>query len=275
MELWYTEKQTPDVGITCKITKTLHSEESPYQKIDIIDTLQFGRMLILDGMVMTTVKDEFIYHEMISHIALNTHPNPQKVLVVGGGDGGAIREIIKHQGVEEAVLCEIDERVIELSKKYLPEIAGALDDSKVEVLAADGIKHIKDKTGYYDIIIVDSTEPIGPAEGLFALEFYQEVHKALRDDGIMVAQTESPYYNGDLISRVYKDISSVFPITRLYYGCIPTYPSGMWTWTIGSKKYDPLMVDEDSIPVYQTKYYTPYLHKAVFQLPQFVKDLLI
>jgi spermidine synthase len=275
LELWYTEKQTPNVGITCKIERTIHSEKSEFQSIDIIDTVQFGRMLVLDGMVMTTNKDEFVYHEMISHVPLNTHPNPQKVLVVGGGDGGAIREIIKHPAVEKATLCEIDGRVIELSKQYLPEIAGKLDDPKVEVLVADGVKHIKERANFYDIILVDSTEPVGPAEGLFALEFYKDIYKALKEDGIMAAQTESPWYNNDLISRVTRDIASVFPIMRLYYGSIPTYPSGMWTWTIGSKKYDPLDIDETKIPNYETKYYTPQLHKTVFQLPKFMTDLVI
>lgn len=274
MELWYTEKQTPNVGITCKLAKTIHTVESEFQKIDIIETLQYGRMLVLDGMVMTTINDEFVYHEMITHVALNTHPNPKRVLVVGGGDGGAIREIIKHPNVEKATLCEIDGRVIELSKEYLPEIACALDNPRVEVLVADGVKHIKEKEGFYDIIIVDSTEPVGPAEGLFALEFYKDIHKALKEDGIMVAQTESPFYNNELISRVYKDIASVFQITKLYYGCIPTYPSGMWTWTMGSKKYDPLMIDDNKFPILETKYYTNQLHKAVFQLPRFVQNLL-
>lgn len=274
MELWYTEKQTENVGITCKITKTLHSEESQFQKIDLIDTIQFGRMLVLDGMVMTTIKDEFVYHEMISHVALNTHPNPERVLVVGGGDGGAIREIIKHPKVKKATLAEIDGRVIELSKEYLPEIAGALDDPKVEVLVDDGIAHVANHENYYDIILVDSTEPVGPAVGLFALDFYKAIHKALKEDGMMVAQTESPFYNADLITRVNKDIASIFPITKLYQCSIPTYPSGLWTFTMGSKKYDPLNFDPATFPGYPTKYYTPNLHKAVFQLPKFVEDLV-
>lgn len=274
MELWYTEKQTENVGITCKLTKTLHTEESQFQKIDLIETLQFGRMLVLDGMVMTTIKDEFVYHEMISHVALNTHPNPERVLVVGGGDGGAIREIIKHPKVKKATLVEIDGRVIELSKQYLPEIAGALDDPKVEVLVDDGIAHVAQNPGAYDIILVDSTEPVGPAVGLFALDFYKSINEALKEDGIMVAQTESPFFNADLITRVFKDINKVFPVTKLYLANIPTYPSGLWSFTMGSKKHDPLQVDTDKIPNYPTKYYTSNLHKAVFQLPKFVEDLV-
>lgn len=275
MELWYTEKQTPNVGITCKISKTLHTEQTPFQSMDVIDTEQFGRMLVLDGMVMTTIKDEFVYHEMISHVALNTHPNPENVLVIGGGDGGAIREIVKNPKVKKATLVEIDGRVIEISKQYLPEIAVALEGNpKVEVLVDDGIAHIQNKKGVYDVILVDSTEPIGPAEGLFALDFYRQISEALKEDGIMVAQTESPFFNNDLIQRVFKDISSVFPLTKLYLASIPTYPSGLWSFTMGSKRWDPEQVDENSIPELNTKYYSAEIHKSVFKLPKFVRDLL-
>ncbi|MHB1654665.1 MAG: polyamine aminopropyltransferase [Desulfitobacteriaceae bacterium] len=275
MELWYTEKQTPNVGITCKLSQTLHTEQTPYQHLAMIDTEQFGRMLVLDGMVMTTVKDEFVYHEMISHVALNTHPNPENVLVIGGGDGGAIREVVKHPSVKKATLVEIDGRVIETSKKYLPEIAVALEGNpKVEVLVDDGIAHLKGKKGVYDVILVDSTEPIGPAEGLFALEFYRDIFSSLREDGIMVAQTESPFFNADLITRVFRDISNVFPLTKIYLASIPTYPSGLWSFTLGSKRWDPEAVDETKIPDLSTKYYSSEIHKAVFKLPNFVRDLL-
>ena len=274
MELWYTEKQTANHGITTKISQTLHSEKTPFQQLDIIETNQFGRMLVLDGMVMTTIKDEFVYHEMISHVALNTHPNPKRVLVVGGGDGGVIREIIKHSSVEKAVLAEIDGRVIETSQEYLPEIAGALNDPKVDVQVVDGIKYIHDNKQAFDIIMVDSTEPVGPAVGLFEKGFYQGIFDALKDDGILVAQTESPWFNSELITREFRDIKSIFPITRLYTVSIPTYPSGLWSFTIASKKYDPLQVDESGIKDLETKYYSAKIHKAVFQLPKFVEELV-
>lgn len=275
MELWYTEKQTSNVGITCKISRTLHDEQTEFQHMAVIDTEQFGRMLVLDGMVMTTIKDEFVYHEMISHVALNTHPNPENVLVIGGGDGGAIREVIKHPKVKKATLVEIDGRVVEVSKELLPEIAVALKGNpKVEVLIDDGIAHIRSKENVYDVILVDSTEPIGPAEGLFALEFYRQIYKALKEDGIMVAQTESPFFNNDLITRVYKDISSVFPLTKLFLANIPTYPSGLWSFTMGSKRWDPEQVEESKLQYLDTKYYCPEIHKSVFKLPKFVQDLL-
>lgn len=273
MELWYTEKQTANHGITTKISQTIHTEKTEFQKLDIIETNQFGKMLVLDGMVMTTDVDEFVYHEMITHVAMNTHPNPKKVLVVGGGDGGAVREIIKHSCVEKVVLAEIDRRVIETSKQFLPQIASGLDDKRVDIQVVDGIKYIHDHKAEFDVIMVDSTEPIGPAVGLFEKGFYQGISDCLREDGILVAQTESPWFNQELIQRVFKDIKSIFPITRLYTVSIPTYPSGLWSFTIGSKKYDPLETKIEGIKDLDTKYYTKQIHKSIFQLPKFVDDL--
>lgn len=275
MELWYTEKQTENYGITAKISKTLHTEQTEFQDLAMIETEQWGKMLVLDGMVMTTDKDEFVYHEMITHLAMNTHPNPKRALVVGGGDGGAIREILKYPSIETAVLAEIDGRVIEVSKEYLPEIAGKLSDPRVDVQVVDGIQYIHDNKNSFDVILVDSTEPVGPAVGLFAKSFYEGIYDALKEDGIMVAQTESPFFNADLISRVYKDISSLFPVTRYYTAAIPTYPSGLWSFTMGSKKHDPLEVDDSKlIEPEGTKYYHKGLHKSVFNVPKFVMELL-
>lgn len=275
MELWYTEKQTPNYGITAKITQTLHTEKTEFQELAMIDTVEFGRMLVLDGCVMTTIRDEYVYHEMIAHVALSAHPNPQRVLVVGGGDGGVIREIIKHSTVEKAVLAEIDGRVIEVSKQYLPEIACALGDPRVDVRVIDGIAHVQENPDTYDVIIVDSTDPIGPAVGLFALDFYQSIARSLKSDGIFVAQTESPFFNAELISRVFGDVSSIFETTRLYLAAIPTYPSGLWSFTIGSKKYDPTVIaDPVRTGQLQTRYYTPELHQGAFALPRFAADLV-
>jgi spermidine synthase len=274
MDLWYTEKQTKNHGITTRINKTLHHDRSEFQTLDVIETAEFGNMLVLDGMVMTTDRDEFVYHEMITHIAMNTHPNPKNVLVVGGGDGGAIREILRYPSVEQAVLAEIDGKVIEASKQFFPKIAGGLNDPRVDIQVADGIQHVRDNKDKYDVILVDSTEPVGPAVGLFQKPFYEEIYEALKEDGIMVAQTESPWFNRDLIRQVFRDISGTFPITRLYTASIPTYPSGLWSFTIGSKKYDPLHVDESKLHAFDTRYYRPELHKALFSLPQFVLELL-
>ncbi|GGG16063.1 polyamine aminopropyltransferase [Paenibacillus aceti] len=274
MELWFTEKQTPVFGITAKIKETLVTEKTDFQDLSIIDTEEFGRMLVLDGMVMTTVKDEFVYHEMVAHPALFTHPNPKRVLVVGGGDGGVIREVLKHPEVEKAVLVDIDGKVIEYSKKFLPEIAGELDNPRVEVQVNDGYMHIVESKNKYDVIMVDSTEPVGPAVQLFERGFYQGIYEALKEDGIFVAQTDNPWFKADLIQQVNRDVKEIFPIVRVYGANIPTYPSGLWTFTIGSKTYDPLQVDETKIPKIDTKYYTPRLHKAAFVLPKFVEDLV-
>lgn len=273
MELWFTEKQTKNFGITAKINKTLHTEQTEFQKLDMVETEEFGNMLILDGMVMTTQKDEFVYHEMVAHVPLFTHPNPENVLVVGGGDGGVIREVLKHPSVKKATLVEIDGKVIEYSKIYLPEIAGKLEDPRVEVKVDDGFMHIANSENVYDVIMVDSTEPVGPAVNLFTKGFYAGISKALKEDGIFVAQTDNPWFTPELINQVQRDVREIFPITRLYIANIPTYPSGMWTFTIGSKKHDPLEVEENRFFDIETKYYTKELHKAAFVLPKFVADL--
>ncbi|MCM3760027.1 spermidine synthase [Alkalihalobacillus oceani] len=274
VELWFTEKQTERFGITAKIKRTLHTEKTDFQQLDVVETEEFGNMLVLDGMVMTTEKDEFVYHEMVAHVPLFTHPEPKHVLVVGGGDGGVIREVLKHPSVEKATLVEIDGKVIEYSKKYLPSIAGALDDPRVDVQVDDGFMHIAKAENAYDVIMVDSTEPVGPAVKLFEKGFYEGISKALKEDGIFVAQTDNPWFHQELIKNVYRDVQDIFPITRLYTGNIPTYPSGLWTFTIGSKRHDPLAVEESRFHEIDTKYYTKELHKAAFVLPKFVADLV-
>ncbi|WP_027718695.1 polyamine aminopropyltransferase [Desulfovirgula thermocuniculi] len=274
MNCWFTELQTPDLKISCRVKKILHEEKTPFQHLAVYDTVQFGRMLTLDDVIQTTVKDEFVYHEMITHVALNTHPHPRRVLVIGGGDGGSIREVLKHGSVEEAVLVEIDERVIAVAREYLPEISFALDDPRVKVVIDDGIKHVGEKKGFYDVIIVDSTDPVGPAIGLFGKEFYQSVYDALTEDGLFVAQTESPFFNAELISRITRDIRDIFPIAKVFLACIPTYPGGLWCFTMGSKKHDPEKVEVEKLPDLQTRYYSPSIHKASFILPPFVQELV-
>lgn len=274
MELWFTEMQTPAVGLTCKVSRTLVEEQTQYQHMAIVDTEQFGRMLVLDGMVQTTERDEFVYHEMIVHVALNTHPNPRRVAVIGGGDGGSIREVLRHPGVEEAVLVEIDGRVVDACREHLPTISSALSNPRVTIQITDGVQHIRDTRNAYDVVLIDSTEPVGSAVGLFSPEFYADVRRALRGDGIMVAQTESPFFNQDLIRRTQAGIRSAFPITRLYLASVPTYPSGLWSFTLGSLRWDPLAVEPSSIPAMPTKYYGRDVHFAAFQLPPFVRELV-
>ncbi len=272
MELWFTEKQTPNLGITCKVVRTLHREKTPYQEILVLDTEQFGRMLVLDGMVQTTLFDEFVYHEMLAHVPLSTHPEPRHVLIIGGGDGGTVREVLRHPHVEKVTLVEIDRRVVEVSRSFLPELAHSFDDPRVEVCFADGVAYVGEREASYDVILVDSPEPVGQAARLFSRPFYEAVFRALRPDGLFVAQTESPFLNRDLIARVWRDVGSIFPITRLYLAAVPTYPSGLWSFTMGSKKFVPEEARAAELP--GLRYYTAEVHRASLKLPRFVQELL-
>jgi len=273
MSFWFTEKQTKSFGITAKINRTLHIEKTDFQQLDMIETEEFGNMLVLDGMVMTSECDEFVYHEMIAHVPLFTHTNPQKVLVVGGGDGGTIREVLKHPNVQKVVQVEIDGKVVEYSKKYLPHISSEYDNPRTELIIGDGFMHILESTDEYDVILVDSTEPVGPAANLFTKGFYSGISNALKEDGIFVAQTDNPWFKGDLIRKAIHDTKEIFPVSKLYTCNIPTYPSGMWTFTLGSKKYNPLTMPDSRFFELDTKYYTKELHYASFVLPKFVQEL--
>ncbi|MDI3546573.1 MAG: spermidine synthase [Halanaerobiales bacterium] len=275
MEKWASEVQTKNLELRFRISEFIHAEKSEFQEIVVVDTLEFGRMLLLDGIVQTTVNDEFVYHEMITHVPLFAHPNPRKVAVIGGGDGGVVREIIKHDSVERVVLCEIDEAVVRVAKEYLPEISCALDDERVEVLFTDGIEYLKKVQNEFDVIIIDSTDPIGPAKGLFVKDFYASVYSALTGNGIFVAQTESPFVFRDILKSAYRSIAQVFPVTRLYLATVPTYPGGLWSFTAGSKTHDVIApVNEKLADSITTKYYTAAVHKAAFALPKFVEDLI-
>lgn len=274
MDMWLKENQISDPVLHYKFTKTLLNKKTPFQELTIVQSETLGNILLLDGIVQTTEKDEYVYHEMITHIPLFTHPNPKKVLVVGGGDGGTIREVLKHPSVEKAVLCEIDEEVIKASKEFLPTISCGLDNPKCEIFIGDGIKYVHEHKNEFDIIIIDSTDPFGAAEGLFGGSFYKEIYQALTAEGIFVAQTETPFYLPEVVKKVYNDAKTIFPITKLFMAAIPTYPSGYWSFTIGSKKLDPTVSNlSDTIDI-ETKYYTKALHKASFVLPKFVEDLI-
>ncbi|MCL6548946.1 MAG: polyamine aminopropyltransferase [Alicyclobacillus sp.] len=273
MELWFTERQTDNLTIGLRVTKTLHSEQTRYQGLDVVETAEYGRMLVLDGCIMTTDYDEFVYHEMLAHVALHTHPQPKSVLVVGGGDGGVIREVLKHPSVERAVLAEIDDRVIEASKRFFPQISSGFGDPRVDVQVTDGIQYVADHPGEFDVILVDSTDPVGPAVGLFSREFYRSVHRALREDGVFAAQTESPFVNRELIRRVFSDVRSVFAQTHLYLAYVPTYPTGMWSFTLGSKRHQPLPGPQAARTA-GLRYYSPEVHRAAFVLPPFVQELI-
>ncbi len=271
-ELWFTERQTEHLSMGMRVSATLHTEQTPYQNLAIYDTVQYGRLLVLDGCVMTTDADEFVYHEMIAHVPLHTHPNPHSVLVVGGGDGGAVREVLKHPSVERVVLAEIDDRVVETAKEYFPAIAQGLTDPRVELQIGDGIRYVQDHPDEFDVILVDSTDPVGPAVGLFQESFYQFISRALKDDGIMVAQSESPFANQKIVRSMVQIANHVFPQAFLYLASIPTYPTGLWSFTLGTKKYHPLENLQPS-RVEDTRYYSNDVHRAAFALPPFVRQL--
>jgi spermidine synthase len=272
LELWVTEYQTPSLGFSCKTTETLRVEQTPFQHLSVVNTEQFGKMLLLDGMVQTTEKDEFVYHEMITMVALNSHPQPRNVLIIGGGDGGALREVVRHPAVEQGTLVEIDERVIDAARVYFPDHSCSFNAPKARLIIDDGIRFIKEHVNTFDVVIVDSTEPVGPAQELFSAAFYASVARALKDDGMLVVQSESPFFNENVIKMAYGGIKQSFPITKLYLAAIPTYPSGLWSFTVGSKHYDPEIVVHNSGLKYQ--YYTPDIHQAAFKLPAFVKNII-
>jgi len=271
LELWITEYQTPALGFSCKARETLRTEQTEYQHLSVVVTEQFGKMLLLDGMVQTTEEDEFVYHEMITQIALNSHPQPENVLIIGGGDGGALREVVQHPAVKTGTLVEIDRRVVDAACDFFPELSCSFNHPRAQVIIDDGIKYIKQNKNKFDIIIVDSTEPVGPAVELFSQSFYQNVYEALKEDGMLVVQSESPYFNKDVIKMAFGGISRLFPMTKLYLAAIPTYPSGLWSFTVGSKKYDP---ENICCQTPDKKYYNPEVHKAAFKLPGFVQQIL-
>ena len=276
MTLRYTEMNDHGFGITMDIKKSLFKGKSDFQDVEILETEGLGRMLLLDGLVMTTEKDEFFYHEMIAHIPMNSHKNPEQVLVIGGGDGGTIREVLKHPTVKRVVLCEIDGMVIDVCKKYLPTIACELGNPKVEMQVRDGIEYIKTQKNQFDIILIDSTDPMGPGTGLFTEEFYTNVKEALKEGGIMVAQSESPFADKKEIQLMYPLLRKVFPIVKPYVGPMITYPAGYWSWAYCSVNNEPLSyIAQDRVELIekQAKLYNKDIHKSVFALPNFVKEL--
>ena len=275
---YYHEITPAGFGIAIKAGKVLFSDKSDFQKVEIFETdSQLGRVLTLDDLMMTTEGDEFHYHEMIAHIPMMHHKCPKSVLVIGGGDGGTVREVLKHKTVERVVLCEIDGMVIEACKKYLPTIACELDNPKVEICVADAIEYIKDKKNEFDIVLIDSTDPMGPGEGLFTEEFYTNVKNSLKEGGIVAAQSESPVVNKEEIKKMYNLLKKVFPICSTYTSNIPTYPGGYWAWAFCSETVKPLSYfadDRYEDIVKSCKIYNKDYHNSRFALPNYLKELL-
>jgi spermidine synthase len=277
LELWYSQRQTDNITFSIKVKEHLYTAKSPYQQIDIFDSEEMGKFLIIDGIVMLTSKDEFIYHDMIVHVPMATNPNIKKALVIGGGDGGTVRELTRYPSIENIHMVEIDEMVVNAVKEHLPLTSCKLDDPRVSLHFEDGAEFIKNTKEKYDLIIVDSTDPIGPGEGLFTNEFYQNCYNALSEEGILVNQCESPFYekNAKEMRRAIGKIKKLFPIVEVYQYNMPTYPSGHWLFGFASKKFHPL---NDFQPEkwkefgLKTKYYNTDVHRGSFMLPTYVKE---
>ena len=279
LDLWYTEEHSKEAKFSIKVLRQLYSVQSPFQKIDILESEEFGRFFTLDGYMMVTEKDEFIYHEMIVHVAMATNLNIKRVLVIGAGDGGTVRELTRYTFIEHIDMVEIDKMVVDVCKEFLPQTACKLNDPRVHLYFEDGLRYIRSKENEYDLIIVDSTDPFGPGEGLFTKEFYGNCFKALTEDGILVNQHENAYYTSfaQSMRRVHCRIVNLFPICKVYQAHIPTYPSGHWLFGFASKKYDPvadLKADAwNQLGIY-TRYYNTDLHRGCFALPTYINELL-
>ncbi|TAH65613.1 MAG: polyamine aminopropyltransferase [Anaerolineaceae bacterium] len=280
MDLWYTENHTENVRFSTKVKRQLVSFQSDYQHIAVLETEEFGKILTLDGYLMVTEKDEFIYHEMIVHVPLATNLDIKKVLVIGAGDGGTIRELVRYPQIEQIDMVEIDHMVVEICKTHLQQTSCALDDPRVSIYYEDGLRYIRNiDDSQYDLILVDSTDPFGPGEGLFTKEFYGNCYKALNDKGILVNQQESTFYGSylEVMKRSHQKIKTTFPISRVYQAHIPTYPSGFWLFGFASKHYDPikdLQAQAWNDLGIKTKYYNTSLHLGAFALPNYVKEQL-
>ncbi|MGR9099496.1 MAG: polyamine aminopropyltransferase [Gammaproteobacteria bacterium] len=275
---WFTEQIT-DAGaaFSLKIVEKLHEEQSEYQHIEIYRTEKFGNLMVIDGCIMLSDRDNFIYHEMMSHPVLFSHPAPKKVWIIGGGDCGTLKEVLKHDGVESVVQIDIDERVTRLAEKYFPVLCSSNDDPRAELKFIDGIRWVKEAApGSVDIIIVDSTDPVGPAEGLFTREFFENCLNCLTGDGIVVQQSESPLYHMDILEGMHQAMRSAgFADTQTIFFPQCVYPSGWWSATLaGKNKLDAFRESAAREKTFDTDYYTADIHRAAQACPAFFKRML-
>ena len=278
---WFTEVfRSEGSGFSLSIKGHLHHEQSQFQTIDIYDTVTFGKLMVIDQCIMLTDRDNFIYHEMMSHPVLFTHTHPKKVAIIGGGDCGTLREVLKHASVEDVWQIDIDERVTRLSEKYFPQLCDSNDDTRAHILFDDGIEWVKQQEPQsLDVIIIDSTDPVGPAEGLFATEFYADCLKALKEDGIVVQQSESPlYHSGSIIRGIHNDMKTAgFEAVQTLSFPQAVYPSGWWSCTMASKSNDleSFRQADAQAKAFSTEYYNADIHQAAKALPEFMKKDLV
>jgi spermidine synthase len=280
-DTWFSEPmESEGSAFSLKITQKLHEEQSPFQRIEVYETTHWGRLLVLDGAVMLTQSDNFTYHEMMAHPVLFTHPNPRDVLIIGGGDCGMLREVLKHDSVTRAVQVDIDERVTRVSEQFFPELTESNDDPRAELLFDDGLRYLKEApAGSFDVIIVDSTDPVGPAAGLFGPEFMRDAHRALRDDGLIVQQSESPILHLDSILKELHGVmrgAGFKKVVTLSYPVV-RYPSGWWSATMAGKGADLTKFREQdaSAKGFETQYYNAAIHRGALAAPEFCKRLFI
>jgi spermidine synthase len=273
---WYTEEWAGQgSAISLKIKDKVHDEQSTYQRIEIYETESFGTLMTLDGLVMVTDRDNFVYHEMMSHPALFTHPDPKRVLIIGGGDCGTLHEVLKHKSVERAEQVELDERVTRVAEKFFPELCESNNDSRAKLHFTDGIQWVADaKPGSYDVLIIDSTDPVGPAAGLFSETFYHNCLKALRPNGIVVGQSESPLFHADLIRSVQKSFRAAGfrDVATLFFPQC-TYPSGWWSATMACKEGSvaQFRAKASAAKEFATRYYNHDIHAAALARPEFLR----
>jgi spermidine synthase len=274
-ETWFEELDAEqNLGMKFRTTKHVFSKKSPFQQVDIYDTVTHGRMLTHDGLIMVTEKDEFIYHDMITHVPMMTHPNPEKVLIIGGGDGGTAREVLRYKSVKKCVMVEIDPVVVDACREFIPQTSREFSNPKLEILIADGVDYMKSSKDTFDVIIVDSSDPIGPATPLFNIDFYKDIYARLSDNGIVVSQCESPYYHKAMQKTLLGILKELFPKVHLYTYTNLSYPGGYWAFSFASKGLCPLKdlkperVKKENL---EFQYYNENLHWGAFQLPSFMQ----
>jgi spermidine synthase len=272
---WFTEVYPPHgSAFSMRVTKKLHEEQTPFQRIEIYDTERFGKLMVIDGCTMVSDRDNFLYHEMMTHPVLYTHRNPERVWIIGGGDCGSLREVLKHPEVKSATQIEIDERVTRLAEQYFPDLCASNRDPRAQLLFIDGIRWVKESApASVDVIIVDSTDPVGPAEGLFNEAFYRDCLRCLGPGGILVQQSESPLFHLPLIQSMYRVMNAAGFSERqtlFFPQCI--YPSGWWTATMASQSaLTPFREDAAATKPFDTFYYNTAIHRAAFAAPEFFR----
>ena len=278
-EAWLTERMKGVAGYSLRLARTLHSERSPYQQIDLYEAAHHGKVLVLDGCLMMTELDEFIYHEMLAHVAAQTVEQPKRAVVVGGGDGGAVRELLKHPSLEQVTLAEIDERVVRLCQEHFPDVSCGLEDERTTLHFGDGAAYLEAQPeSSLDVVLVDSTDPVGPAEALVTEGFYRQISRALAPGGVLVAQTQSPFYFPGETVQIHATLQQVFRYTTMFWAVVPAYLGFLWTFCCCSQERDPLAalsgLPEGLHTTLGTRYYSTEVHRGSFALPPFIQACL-